>query len=83
MVPRPGNAPLVLKAQIGGYDIDRVFMDAVSGINLIYVKTLWVMHISQEFLKLTDCSFHEIITGSAITHWVESHSTFASATSEL
>jgi hypothetical protein len=65
MVPRPGNAPLVLKAQIGGYDIDRVFMDAVSGINLIYVKTLWVMHISQEFLKLTDCSFHEIITGSA------------------
>jgi hypothetical protein len=27
-VPRPGNTPLVLKAQIGGYDIERVFMDA-------------------------------------------------------
>jgi hypothetical protein len=27
-VPRPRNAPLVLKAQIGGYDIERVFMDA-------------------------------------------------------
>jgi hypothetical protein len=27
-VPRPKNAPLVLKAQIGGYDIERVFMDA-------------------------------------------------------
>jgi hypothetical protein len=27
-VPRLGNAPLVLKAQIGTYDIDRVFMDA-------------------------------------------------------
>jgi hypothetical protein len=39
-VPRPGNAPLVLKAQIGTYDIDRVFMDARSGINLIYAKTL-------------------------------------------
>jgi hypothetical protein len=39
-VPRPGNAPLVLKAQIGTYDDDRVFMDAGSGINLIYVKTL-------------------------------------------
>jgi hypothetical protein len=39
-VPRPGNAPLVLKAQIGTYDVDRVFMDAGSGINLIYVKTL-------------------------------------------
>jgi hypothetical protein len=39
-IPRPGNAPLVLKAQIGTYDIDRVFMDAGSGINLIYTKTL-------------------------------------------
>jgi hypothetical protein len=34
-VPRLGNAPLVLKAQIGTYDVDRVFMDAGSGIYLI------------------------------------------------
>jgi hypothetical protein len=27
-VYRPGNAPLVLKAHIGGYDTERVFMDA-------------------------------------------------------
>jgi hypothetical protein len=27
-VPRPGNAPLVLKAQIGRYDVGRIFMDA-------------------------------------------------------
>jgi hypothetical protein len=40
IVPQPGNAPLVLKAQIGTYNIDRVFMDAESGINLIYVKIL-------------------------------------------
>jgi hypothetical protein len=65
IVPRPGNAPLVLKAQIGIYDIDRVFMDAGSGINLIYAKTLQAMHISLEFLKLIDCSFHGIIPGSA------------------
>jgi hypothetical protein len=64
-VPRPGNAPLVLKAQIGTYDIDRVFMDAGSGINLIYAKTLRAMHISLEFLKPTDCSFHGIVPGSA------------------
>jgi hypothetical protein len=64
-VPHPGNAPLVLKAQIGGYDVDRVFMDAGSRINLIYAKTLWAMHISLEFLKLTDCSFHGIVRGSA------------------
>jgi hypothetical protein len=64
-VPRPGNAPLVLKAQIGAYDVDRIFMDAGSGINLIYAKTLRAMHISLEFLKPTDCSFHEIVPGSA------------------
>jgi hypothetical protein len=64
-VPRPGNAPLVLKAQIGTYDVDRVFMDAGSGINLIYAKTLRAMHISLEFLKPTDCSFHGIVLGSA------------------
>jgi hypothetical protein len=40
-------------------------MDAGSGINLIYAKTLWAMHISLEFLKPIDCSFHGIIPGSA------------------
>jgi hypothetical protein len=64
-VPQPGNAPLVLKAQIGTYDVDIVFMDAGSGINLIYAKTLRAMHISLEFLKPTDCSFHGIVPGSA------------------
>jgi hypothetical protein len=39
-VPRPENAPRVLKVQIGTYDVDRVFMDAGSGINLIYAMTL-------------------------------------------
>jgi hypothetical protein len=39
-VHQPGNVPLVLKAQIEGYDIDRVFMDAGTGINLIYAKTI-------------------------------------------
>jgi hypothetical protein len=64
-VPQPGNAPMVLKAQIGTYDVDRVFMDAGSGTNLIYAKTLRAMHISLEFLKPTDCSFHRIVPGSA------------------
>jgi hypothetical protein len=64
-VPRPENAPLILKAQIGTYDIDRVFMDAGSRINLIYAKTLRAMHISLEFLKPTDYSFHGIVPGSA------------------
>jgi hypothetical protein len=54
---------MVLKAQIGGYDIGRVFMDAGSGINLIYARTLRAMCISLESLKPTDCSFHGIVPG--------------------
>jgi hypothetical protein len=64
-VPRPGHAPMVLKAQIGGYDVGRVFMDAESGINLIYARTLKAMCILLESLKLTDCSFHKIVPGGA------------------
>jgi hypothetical protein len=52
-VPRPGHSPMVLKVQIGGYDIGRVFMDAGSGINLIYARTLKAMCISLESLKPT------------------------------
>jgi hypothetical protein len=40
-------------------------MDVGSGINLIYAKTLRAMHISLEFLKPTDRSFHGIAPGSA------------------
>jgi hypothetical protein len=64
-VPWPGNAPLVLKAQIGTYDVDRAFMNTGSAINLIYAKTLRAMHISLEFLIPFDCSFHRIVSGSA------------------
>jgi hypothetical protein len=49
IVPLLGNASLVLKAQIGMYDVDGIFMDAGSGIILIYAKTLRAMHISLEF----------------------------------
>jgi hypothetical protein len=56
---------MVLKAQIGGYDVGRVFMDAGSGIKLIYARTLKAMCISLESLKPTDCSFHGIVPGGA------------------
>jgi hypothetical protein len=55
---------MVLKAQIGGYDVERVFMDTGSGINLIYA-TLKAMCISLESLKPTDCSFYGIVPGGA------------------
>jgi hypothetical protein len=71
---------MVLKAQIGGYDIGRVFMDAGSGINLIYARTLRAMSISLENLKPTDCSFYGIVPGAQITPSGKSNSTFALAT---
>jgi hypothetical protein len=40
-------------------------MDTGNGINLIYTRTLKAMSISLECLKLTDCSFHRIVLGSA------------------
>jgi hypothetical protein len=61
-VPRPRKGA---SGTSGIYDVDRVFMDAGCGINLIYAKTLRAMHISLEFLKPTDCSFHGIVPGSA------------------
>jgi hypothetical protein len=49
-VPSLGHAPMVLKAQIGGYDVGRAFMDTGSGINLIYARTLKEMNISHNLL---------------------------------
>jgi hypothetical protein len=40
-------------------------MDAGSGLNLIYVRTLKAMSISIEWLKPADYSFHGIVRGSA------------------
>jgi hypothetical protein len=54
---------MVLKAQIGGYDVGRVFMDAESSINLIYARILRAICILLERLKPTDCSFHRIVLG--------------------
>jgi hypothetical protein len=79
-VPRPGHTTMVLKAQIRGYDIGQVFMDAGSGINLIYARTLKAMNISLEWLQPTDCSFHGIVPGSANHPLGELNSTFALVT---
>ena len=44
-IPRPGHAPLVLDAQIGHYDMDKVFMDGGSSLNIIFTNTLRKMLI--------------------------------------
>jgi hypothetical protein len=56
---------LVLQAQIGGFDVGKVFMDAGSGINLIYAKTLRAMNISLTNLVVSDTCFYGITPGKA------------------
>ena len=62
-IPRPGHSALVVDAQIGGFDIRKVFMDAGRSINLIYAKTLRAMNYSLTILAPTDTSFHGIVPG--------------------
>jgi hypothetical protein len=59
-VPRPGHSPLVVNTQIGGYEMNRVFMDAGSGINRMYADTLRAMNISLTYLKESDTCFHGV-----------------------
>ena len=65
-VPRPGHAALVLEAQIGGYEMSKVFMDGGSGINLIFTSTLQVMSRSLMNLAPSDTTFHGIVPGKLV-----------------
>ena len=62
-VLRPGHSALVLDAQIGGYDMSKVFMDGGSGINLIFASTLRAMNISTTNLAASETFFHGIVPG--------------------
>jgi hypothetical protein len=65
-VPRLGHAALVLEAQIGGYEMSRVFMDGGSGINIIYANTLRDMNRSLTNLRVSKTGFHGIVPGKAV-----------------
>jgi hypothetical protein len=60
-VPRPGHAALVLEAQIGGYNMSKVFMDGGSGLNLLFANTMKAMGLTVDMLKESDTGFHGII----------------------
>src|SRR4051812_30340929 len=66
-VPRPGHAPLVLDAQIGGYAMDRVFMDGGSSMNIIFVSTLHKMLIPRSVWKKSSTVLHGVVPGEAAT----------------
>ncbi|KAK1607610.1 hypothetical protein QYE76_031283 [Lolium multiflorum] len=60
-VPRPGHAALVLEAQIGGYNMSKVFMDGGSGLNLLFANTMKAMGLTVDMLRESDTGFHGII----------------------
>ena len=50
-VPRPGHAALVLEAQIGGFNMSKVFMDGGSGLNLLFASMMKAMGMTVDMLK--------------------------------
>src|ERR1041384_3989968 len=73
-VPRPGHAPLVLDAQIGGYDMDRVFMDGGSSMNIIFASTLQKMLIPQSVWKKSGTVLNGVVPGETAPYWDGQHS---------
>ena len=65
-VPRPGHSALVLDAQIGGFNMSRVFVDGGSGLNLIFPSTIRKMNIALENLAPTETTFHGVEPGKPI-----------------
>src|SRR4051812_9444472 len=66
-VTRPGHAPLVLDAQIGGYDMDRIFMEGGSSLNIIFTSTLHQMLIPRSVWKKSSTVIHGVVPGEAST----------------
>ncbi|KAK1681520.1 hypothetical protein QYE76_042368 [Lolium multiflorum] len=60
-VPRHGHAALVLAAQIGGYNMSKVFTDGGSGLNLLFASTMKAMGLTVDMLRESDTRFHGII----------------------
>src|SRR3954469_18233099 len=64
-ITRPGHAPLVLDAQIGGYYMDRVFMDGGRTLNIIFTSTLRKMLIPRLVWKKSGTTIYDVVPGEA------------------
>src|SRR4051812_4919532 len=62
-IPRPWHAPLALEAQIGSYDIDRVFMDGGSNLNIIFTSNLRKMSIPRLVQKNSGVTIYGVVLG--------------------
>src|SRR4051812_618392 len=58
---------MVLDAQIGGYDVDRIFMDGVSSLNIIFASTLHKMLIPRSVWRKSSTVIHGVVPGEAAT----------------
>src|SRR4051812_13840985 len=58
---------MVLDAQIGGYDVDRIFMDGGSSLNIIFTSTLHKMLIPRSVWKKSSTLIHGVVPGEAAT----------------
>src|SRR4051812_43732417 len=58
---------MVLDAQIGGYDVDRIFMDGGSSLNIIFPSTLHKMLIPRSVWKKSSTVIHGVVPGEAAT----------------
>ena len=56
----------MLDAQIGGFDMSRVFMDGGSGLNILFASTVRKMNIVLENLAPTETTFHSVEPGKPI-----------------
>jgi hypothetical protein len=60
-IPRPCHSDLVLEAQIGGFNMSKVFMYGGRGLNLIFASTVEAMGITADMLQESDTSLHGIV----------------------
>ncbi|XP_071678275.1 uncharacterized protein [Lolium perenne] len=60
-IPKPGHAALVVEAQIGGFNMSKVFTDGGSGLNLIFLNTVKNMGSTMRMLEETNTCFHGIL----------------------
>src|SRR6266540_1276073 len=64
-VPHPGRYPLVLDPIVQTVKLNRVLIDGVSGLNILFAKTLGNMKIPRSDLNRSSSPFHGVIPGTS------------------
>src|SRR4051812_31942414 len=62
-----GTRPWFLMHKNGGYDMDRVFMDGGSSMNIVFARTLQKMLIPRSVWKKSSTVLHGVVPGEDAT----------------